>query len=105
MLAFMEKVRIDTEIHKLDQLRVVHLNEQHKIRWRLRHLPRETADARQTLDHLRADRSISRALIANRAAGASALKRHRHSSFSSHLDSILVQLDLNRASAQSTPRS
>jgi prefoldin subunit 5 len=28
---------------------------QHNIRWQLRHLPREIADARQTLEHLRAD--------------------------------------------------
>ena len=37
--AVMEKVRIDTEIRKLDQLRAAHLNQQHKIRWQLRHLP------------------------------------------------------------------
>jgi len=35
----MEKVRIDTELRKLDQLRAVHLNQQHNIRWQLRHLP------------------------------------------------------------------
>jgi hypothetical protein len=51
----MEKVRIDTEIRKLDQLRAVHLNQQHNIRWQLRHLPREIADARQTITHLQAD--------------------------------------------------
>jgi hypothetical protein len=45
--AVMENVRIDTEVRKLDQLRVAHLNQQHKIRWKLRHLPREIADARQ----------------------------------------------------------
>jgi hypothetical protein len=53
--AVMEKVRIDTEVRKLDQLRAVHLNQQHKIRWQLRHLPRDIAGARQTLDHLQAD--------------------------------------------------
>ncbi len=35
----MEKVRIDIEVRKLNQLRAVHLNQQHKIRWQLRHLP------------------------------------------------------------------
>ena len=35
----MEKVKIDTEIRKLDQLRAVHLNQQHSIRWQLRNLP------------------------------------------------------------------
>jgi hypothetical protein len=53
--AVMEKVRIDTDVRKLDQLRAVHLNQQHKIRWQLRHPPREIADARQTLGHLQAD--------------------------------------------------
>jgi len=53
--AVMEKVRIDTEVRKLDQLRAVHLNQQHNIRWQLRHLSREIADARQTLEHLQAD--------------------------------------------------
>jgi hypothetical protein len=43
------------KIRKLDQLRAVHLNQQHKIRWQLRHLPREIAGARQTLEHLQAD--------------------------------------------------
>jgi hypothetical protein len=33
MLTVMEKVRIDTEDRKLDQLRAVHLNHQHNIRW------------------------------------------------------------------------
>jgi hypothetical protein len=51
----MEKVRIDTEVRKLDQLRAVHLNQQHNIRWQLRHLPREIADARKTIDQVRAD--------------------------------------------------
>ena len=53
--AVMEKVRIDTEVRKLDQLRAVHLNQQHRIRWELRHLPREIAAARQTLEHLQED--------------------------------------------------
>ncbi len=45
MLADMEKVRIDTEVRKLDQL---HFNQQHNIRWQLRHVPREITDVRQT---------------------------------------------------------
>src|SRR5216683_3232151 len=53
--AVMEKVRIDTEVRKLDQLRAAHLNQQHNIRWELRHLPRDIADARKTLQHLGAD--------------------------------------------------
>jgi hypothetical protein len=53
--AVMEKVGIDTEVRKLDQLRAVHLNQQHKIRWELRHLPGEIAEARQTLEQVRAD--------------------------------------------------
>lgn len=48
----MEKVRIDTEIRKLDQLRAAYLNHLDNIRWELRHLPRDIADARKTLQHL-----------------------------------------------------
>jgi hypothetical protein len=51
----MEKVKIDTEIRKLDQLRAAHLNQQHSIRWQLRNLPEKIDDARQTLDHLHSD--------------------------------------------------
>jgi len=46
--AVMEKVRIDTEVRKLNQLRAVHLNQQHNIRWELRHLPKDIDEARQT---------------------------------------------------------
>jgi hypothetical protein len=46
----MEKVKIDTEIRKLDQLRAVHLNQQHSIRWQLRNLPEKIADARETIE-------------------------------------------------------
>ena len=53
--AVMEKVRIDTEVRKLDQLRAVHLSQQHNIRWQLRHLPREIADAPAVPEHLQAD--------------------------------------------------
>ncbi len=37
--AVMEKVRVDTEIRKLDQLRASHLNQQHNIRWQVKILP------------------------------------------------------------------
>lgn len=53
--AVMEKVKIDTEIRKLDQLRAVHLNQQHSIRWQLRNLPEKIDDARETIEHLHAD--------------------------------------------------
>ena len=53
--AVMEKVKIDTEIRKLDQLRAVHLNQQHSIRWQLRNLPEKIEDARETIEHLHAD--------------------------------------------------
>jgi len=53
--AVMEKVKIDTEIRKLDQLRAAHLNQQHSIRWQLRNLPEKIQDARETIEHLHAD--------------------------------------------------
>lgn len=53
--AVMEKVKIDTEVRKLDQLRAVHLNQQHSIRWQLRTLPEKIEDARETIEHLHAD--------------------------------------------------
>ena len=53
--AVMEKVKIDTEIRKLDQLRSAHLNQQHTIRWQLRSLPDQISQASEALDHLRAD--------------------------------------------------
>ena len=53
--AVMEKVKIDTEIRKLDQLRAVHLNQQHSIRWQLRNLPEKIEDATETLAHLHED--------------------------------------------------
>ena len=53
--AVMEKVKIDTEVRKLDQLRAAHLNQQHTIRWQLRSLPDQIASAGEALDHLRED--------------------------------------------------
>jgi hypothetical protein len=52
--AVMEKVKIDTEIRKLDQLRAAHLNQQHTIRWQLRSLPDQISSASEALDHLHA---------------------------------------------------
>ena len=37
--AVMEKVKVDTEIRKLDQLRASHVNQQHNIRWQVKNLP------------------------------------------------------------------
>jgi N12 class adenine-specific DNA methylase len=37
--AVMEKVKVDTEVRKLDQLRASHVNQQHNIRWELKSLP------------------------------------------------------------------
>jgi hypothetical protein len=37
--AVMEKVKVDTEIRKLDQLRASHINQQHNIRFQVRNLP------------------------------------------------------------------
>jgi N12 class adenine-specific DNA methylase len=39
--AVMEKVRVDTEIRKLDQLRSSHINQQHNIRWQVKNLPED----------------------------------------------------------------
>ena len=39
--AVVEKIKIDTEIRKLDQLRAVHANQQRHIRWEIRDLPRQ----------------------------------------------------------------
>jgi len=53
--AVMEKIKIDTEIRKLDQLGAVHLNQQHSIRWQLRNLLVKIEDVRETIEHLHAD--------------------------------------------------
>lgn len=50
-----EKIKIDTEIRKLDQLRAVHANQQRHIRWQIRDLPRQIAEERQHLAHIEAD--------------------------------------------------
>jgi N12 class adenine-specific DNA methylase len=53
--AVMEKVKVDTEIRKLDQLRAAHLNQQHNIRWQIRNLPETIAEAHRTLANLQED--------------------------------------------------
>ena len=53
--AVMEKVKVDSEIRKLDQLRAAHLNQQHNIRWQIRNLPETIAEAHRTLANVRED--------------------------------------------------
>ena len=53
--AVVEKIKIDTEVRKLDQLRAVHANQQRHIRWAMRDLPRQIAEAKQHLVDIEAD--------------------------------------------------
>jgi hypothetical protein len=53
--AVMEKVRVDTEIRKLDQLRASHVNQQHNIRWQVKSLPEHIERARKYHTALSAD--------------------------------------------------
>src|ERR1700722_13990492 len=53
--AVVEKIKVDTEIRKLDQLRAVHANQQRHIRWEIRDLPRQITDAKQHLSNIEAD--------------------------------------------------
>jgi hypothetical protein len=45
--AVMEKVKVDAEIRKLDQIRASHINQQHNIRWQLKSLPEHIERARK----------------------------------------------------------
>jgi N12 class adenine-specific DNA methylase len=45
--AVMEKVKVDTEIRKLDQLRASHINQQHNIRWQVKSIPGHIDQARK----------------------------------------------------------
>ena len=45
--AVMEKVRVDTEVRKLDQLRASHINQQHTIRWQVKSLPDDIQRSRK----------------------------------------------------------
>jgi N12 class adenine-specific DNA methylase len=53
--AVMEKVKVDTEVRKLDQLRAAHLNQQHSIRLQIRSLPSEIKERQERLERLSAD--------------------------------------------------
>jgi N12 class adenine-specific DNA methylase len=53
--AVVEKIKIDTELRKLDQLRAVHGNQQRHIRWEIRDLPRQISEAKQHLVQIEAD--------------------------------------------------
>lgn len=53
--AVMEKVRVDTEIRKVDQLRSAHINQQHKIRWELKCLPERIQHAQDSHGRITAD--------------------------------------------------
>ena len=53
--AVVEKIKIDTEVRKLDQLRAVHANQQRHIRWEIRDLPRQISEAKQRLADIERD--------------------------------------------------
>ena len=53
--AVLEKVRVDTEVRKLDQLRASHINQQHNIRWELKSLPERIERAQKRHDAFIAD--------------------------------------------------
>jgi len=53
--AVMEKVKVDTEIRKLDQLRAAHLNQQHHIRLQIRSLPVDIKERQERIARLSAD--------------------------------------------------
>jgi hypothetical protein len=53
--AVMEKVKVDTEVLKLDQLRSAHVNQQHSIRLQLHRLPLEIAETQRGLAQVTTD--------------------------------------------------
>lgn len=54
--AVIEKIKVDTEVRKLDQLRAIHAKQQrHHIHWKIRGLPRQITDAKQHLADIEAD--------------------------------------------------
>jgi hypothetical protein len=53
--AVMEKVKVDTEIRKLDQLRASHVNQQHNIRWALKNLPDDIRRSNETEERITKD--------------------------------------------------
>ena len=53
--AVMEKVKVDTEVRKLDQLRAVHRNQQYTIRQQVSNLPSDIKDRRERIERFAAD--------------------------------------------------
>ncbi len=53
--AVMEKVKVDTEIRKLDQLRAAHLNQQYRIRLEVQALPEQIEEKRKRIERLAGD--------------------------------------------------
>jgi N12 class adenine-specific DNA methylase len=53
--AVIEKVKVDTEIRTLDQLRSVHQNQQYRISWQLRELPGRILQAERAVQNIAAD--------------------------------------------------
>lgn len=53
--AVMEKVKVDTEIRKLDQLRSAHIGQQHRIRMEMHSLPEQIVRAEEGLARIMAD--------------------------------------------------
>jgi hypothetical protein len=53
--AVMEKVKVDTEVRKLDQLRCAHLKQQHTIRLQVHSLPAEIRQREERIARLSAD--------------------------------------------------
>jgi N12 class adenine-specific DNA methylase/type I restriction-modification system DNA methylase subunit len=53
--AVMEKVKVDTEIRKLDQLRSSHINQQHNIRWQVKNIPDHIRHAKETAERIAKD--------------------------------------------------
>jgi len=53
--AVMEKVKVDTEVRKLDQLRSAHINQQHTIRMQLHRLPLDIAETQRNLANVAKD--------------------------------------------------
>src|SRR5947209_20488890 len=59
--AVMEKIRIDTEVRKLDMLRAAHLNQQYAIGKQVRELPKRIEKSREYYAGLLEDRSTRNA--------------------------------------------
>jgi hypothetical protein len=53
--AVMEKVKVDTEIRKLDQLRASHVSQQHNIRWQVKNIPDQLRHAKGTAERINKD--------------------------------------------------